>query len=379
MINVTSNNVSTLAGVPHISGFLNGPATSATFNSPSGVAINPSNGNIIVADTYNHAIRLINVTSNNVSTLAGTGSSGYLDGPATSAKFNSPVGVAVDPSNGNIMVADTHNDMLRMINVTSNIVSTLATSLIFPNGVAVDPLNGNIIVADTNDQMIKLFNITSKKISIIAGTGGYGDSNGPASSATFAFPCGVAVDPLNGNIIVADTNNQMIRMINVTSNTVSTLAGNGFNGYLNGLANSSELSYPPGIAINPLNRNIIFSDANWFIRSIELINISSVPIAVPYSLNASAIGGTYVFLIWNAPYDPTSINFMISYQVNGSNGPLTNISTSDLSQTYSLLGLEPNTTYDIAVASQNPIGSGPESSRIFVKTCMSNNFFSFNT
>ena len=219
--------VGTLAGTG-TSGYQNGPTTSALFNSPNGIAVDPLNGNVIVADTVNYVIRLINITSNSVSTLAGVnGNIGYQDGPTTSALFNSPNGVAVDPFNGNVIVADSGNYIIRLINITSNIVSTLAgtgtsgyqdgltTSALFnsPNGIVVDPSNGNFIVADSANNVIRLINITSNNVSTLAGTGirKAGFLDGPMTSALFYLPAGVAINPLNGNVIISDSGNNAIR------------------------------------------------------------------------------------------------------------------------------------------------------------------------
>ena len=316
------------------SGYQNGPTTSAQFFSPNGIAINPSNGNIIVADTYNNAIRLINTTSNIVSTLAGIpGTIGYLDGPATSAEFNNPYGVAIDPSNGNIMVVDTYNNVISLINTTSNIVSTLAgvagsagyldgpaTSAEFnePYGVAIDSSNGNVIVADTFNSVIRLINVTSNIVSTLAGVAGSaGYLDGPATSAEFNYPYGVTIDPSNGNVIVADTSNSVIRLINVTSNIVSTLAGAaGAAGYLDGPTTSAEFYYPYGVTIDPSNRNVIVADT--FNSAIRLINVTSNIVSTLAGVGGSGgyqNGLTYIAQ-FNHPYgiaiDPSYGNLFIA-------------------------------------------------------------------
>ena len=112
--------VSTFAGGNE--GFADGVGSAASFNTPSGLAID-SNGNLYVADTANNRIRKI-TPAGEVSTIAGDGTAGYLDGSAAQARFNGPIGVAVD-SRGNVFVADTYNDRIRLISPDGN-VSTLA-------------------------------------------------------------------------------------------------------------------------------------------------------------------------------------------------------------------------------------------------------------
>ena len=169
ILDLTTGMVNLVAG-SHI-GFKNGPAFSAQFNTPNGIALDSSNGNIYVADSGNNVIRLINTGTGMVSTIAGVyGAGGYLDGPSSSAEFSYPYGIALDSSNGNIYVADSSNNVIRLINATTGMVSTFA------------------------------------------GNGTLGYSNGPALQAEFNNPYFVTIDPSNGNIIVSDTYNNRIAL-----------------------------------------------------------------------------------------------------------------------------------------------------------------------
>jgi streptogramin lyase len=166
--------VSTLAGEHE--GFKDGLGAAAEFNTPSGLVLDAA-GNLYVADTGNHAIRKI-TPQGAVTTLAGTGTAGWSDGPAAQAQFNAPIGVAVD-KNGKVYVADTYNDRIRAIG-TDGIVSTLAGG-------------------DGPD---------------------YGDGIG--TDASFDTPCALAVDD-GGMVWVADTGNGAIRRI-TPDGKVSTFA-----------------------------------------------------------------------------------------------------------------------------------------------------------
>jgi sugar lactone lactonase YvrE len=227
--------VTTLAGGGSAGGTASGSAdgtgTSATFSYPDGVAVLP-NGNIVVIDTNNHRIRLI-TPAGVVTTLAGGGASGILsgsvDGIGTNATFSYPGGVAVLP-NGNVVVTDSSSHRIRLI-TPAGVVTTLAggasgsadgigTNATFssPIGVAVLP-NGNLVVTDIGNNRIRLIT-PAGVVTTLAGGGSvggtaFGSADGIGTSGTFRLPWGVAVLP-NGNIVVSDRNNSLIRLITPT-------------------------------------------------------------------------------------------------------------------------------------------------------------------
>lgn len=215
--------VSTLAGVAGASGSADGVGTSARFDGPSGIVAD-SSGNLFVADTLNHSIREI-TPAGAVTTIAGSaGAAGWVDATGSAARFFGPQGVAMDAS-GNLYVADTNNHAIRRIHLASGVVSTVAGGLggagsvdggtsqaqfDFPSGVAVDAA-GNIYVSDTDNQALREIS-TLGTVSTLAGLAGVsGSADGVGSAARFAFPTGVAVDG-SGDVYVADTNNDMVRL-----------------------------------------------------------------------------------------------------------------------------------------------------------------------
>jgi kumamolisin len=199
------------------------------FNHPSDVTADGA-GNLFVADTGSNTIRKIVISTGAVSLVAGlAGSSGSNDGTGSAARFFSPEGVAVD-SSGNLYVADTNNQTIRKIS-SAGVVTTLAglagrsgssdgagTAARFqnPSDLVVDA-SGNLLVADMSNQTIR--NITPAGLTgTVAGQAGVGgNADGTGSAARFLHPAGVAVDSA-GNVYVADTDNQTIRM-----RTVATL------------------------------------------------------------------------------------------------------------------------------------------------------------
>ncbi len=272
----TGGVVSTWAGVAGSPGNTNGEGVSATFSHPQGLAVDGAD-NLYVADTVNNLIRVIN-SSDGVSTFAGSGASGAQNGPVSTASFNYPYGVALD-SSGNLYVADFHNHLIRKI--SGGMVSTFAgqagvpgfangpgsTALFYhPQGVAVDA-SGNVYVADTGNNLIRMIT-PGGMVSTLAGEQGNGGSNnGAGSTATFNSPEGVAVDS-SGNVFVADSNNNRIRKI-IPGGFVSTYAGTGNGGDANGPATIASFYRPYGIAVDGTGNLYVGDTQNDLIRKIQ--------------------------------------------------------------------------------------------------------------
>ena len=256
--------VTTLAGSQQ--GFVNGSATAAKFNNPIGVALD-AQGNAFVADASNHVIRKI-TPSGDVSTYAGTGTSGMTDGAGAVAEFNNPAAIAID-ENGFLYVADLLNHIIRKIapggmtstlagDGTSGYIDANGTSarFSFPSGVAVDR-QGNVYVSDLGNNRIRKIS-PSGDVTTVAGNGTTGHVDGPAVSAQFNNPTGIALDN-SGNVVVADAINHRIRLIS-TSGNVSTIAGSGTAGFLDGPTSSAQFNGPTGVTVDIIG-NIYVADA----------------------------------------------------------------------------------------------------------------------
>jgi hypothetical protein len=294
-INTTTAAVSTLAGNIAGRGYLNATGGAARFDDPHYVATDPS-GNIFVADHYDNVIRMI-APGGVVSTLAGVaGAGGYQDGAAAAALFSQPYGIATDAA-GNVYVADSGNNRIRMITVATGMVSTVAgngtsgsndgtggpggtAEFSEPYSVALDA-TGDIYVADFNNNTIRLI-APGGAVTTFAGTAGLAgstDATGPA--ARFWGPRGVATDSA-GNVYVADRNNGTIRFITAPGAVVSTLAGTAGNiGFLDGTGGAAQFNYPNGPIVDSAGNVFVADSLNHAIRQITPAGVVTTIVGAP--------------------------------------------------------------------------------------------------
>jgi hypothetical protein len=270
-----------VAGAPGPSGgSADGSNGNARFEFPEGIATD-NQGNLYVADQINYTVRKVIPVGTNwvVSTIAGLAghynSVRVQDGTNSSALFNEPTGIAVDV-NGNLFVADAGNHAIRKVTpltgTTNWVVTTIAgqgpnhpgqadgtnTAAQFfgPTGVALDT-NGNIFVADQNNNTIRkitpVAGTTNWVVTTLAGQGpnGPGSADGTNKAAQFYYPAGVAVAP-NGNLFVADEANNEIRKMTPSGTNwiVSTIAGTKV---------GSVFNNPSGVAVDT-NGNVYVAD-----------------------------------------------------------------------------------------------------------------------
>jgi uncharacterized protein YjiK len=258
-------------------------AASAQLGSPMGLAVDDHN-NLYIADVGNHRVRKVWASSGLITTVAGNGTAGFGgdDGPATAAQLNAPYGVALDVG-GNLYIADTENHRVRKVWASSGVITTVAgtgasgykgdggpataAQLNAPRGIAVDA-GGNLYIADTfNHRVRKVWarggTISTAMlalggtISTVAGTGsaGYSGDGGSAVAAQLASPNGVALDAI-GNLYIADTDNDRVREVRAGSGIIVT-------------AQADPLSSPAGVALDADNTLYIADTYNNRVRALR--------------------------------------------------------------------------------------------------------------
>jgi sugar lactone lactonase YvrE len=285
--------VTTLAGRAGNSGSSDGTGSAAQFGILRGIAVD-GDGNIYVADVGYSTIRKV-TPAGVVTTLAGSGSQGSSDGTGSVAQFYNPNGVAVDGS-GNVYVADQYNSTIRKV-TPGGVVSTLAgqagppgtfgsnfgssdgtgsaASFSYPTGVAVDG-SGNLYVADSTNNTLRMVT-PGGVVSTLAGqAGNFGSSDGMGSAARFNNPNGVAVDG-SGNVYVADPYNSTIRKV-TPAGVVSTLAGQaGFFGIgsSDGTGSAARFNNPNGVAVDGSGNVYVADTGNSTIRKVTPAGVVS--------------------------------------------------------------------------------------------------------
>jgi len=275
-----AGDVTTFAGQSGAEGALDGVGTSARFNDPWGLGIDLL-GNLYVADRGNNAIREIS-PQGLVTTLGSLAvREGSADGFGTNARFHSPHGIAVDRL-GNVFVADLLNHTIRKIASTGEVTTFAGTAGVSgdadgvgaaarfdgPTAIAIDA-SGNLFVVDEFNYTIRKITPSAEVTTYAGFPGARGSADGPRASARFNFPEGIAVDTL-GNIYVADTDNETIRMISASGNVITLAGSTGLRGTADGFRSAARFDNPEGLAVDSAGNVYVADELNGSIRKIAV-------------------------------------------------------------------------------------------------------------
>ena len=265
-----------------------GQATSAEIYNPYYMSCD-NLGNLYLVDATDGWLRKVDPISGIITTIAGTGVSGFNGDniQATAANLSNPLGSAEDAS-GNVFISDQGASRIRVIDATSGIITTIAgngyggytgdggqataAEIYFPSGLSVDAL-GNIYISDALNCCIRKVTKSSGIITTIAGNGisGFSGDGGPATAAEIAQPFGNIVDA-SGNVYIADGLNNVVRRIDAITGIITSFAGNSVGGFSGdgGQATAAEISFCYNLAFDPSGNILIADDGNSVIREVNI-------------------------------------------------------------------------------------------------------------
>jgi sugar lactone lactonase YvrE len=274
-----------------------GPAERALLNGPFDLGFDRA-GNLYFSDTFNHRIRRVDAKSGLIATIAGCGEAGYSGdgGPATQARLNEPYGIALD-DRGNLYIADRHNHCVRRLD-PAGIITTFAgagkagfggdggpaemAGMVEPNGLAFDPGQRRLFIADVADHRVRVVDLAAGRIATFAGTGAaeHGGDGGPAAAARIHGARAVKVAG-DGAVYILERQGSTLRRVDAKSGLIATIAGTGGRGYSGdgGPALAAVFDAPKEFALDRGGDPLVVDTENHAIRRIDLSNGTVTTIA----------------------------------------------------------------------------------------------------
>ena len=324
-LDCTTSLLSTIAGKGYRSvAYFNGDGNQATASytflyNPKGLIVSPLNDYLYFADIVNQRIRRINIATKIITTVAGNGYCCSITNNvvATSSMLSDPIGMTIDLESGNYFV--THNYYIRMISLNTGIITTVAgnggstyngdgilattatlnqpRSISFSSMFTVDfATSSQLYIADTNNYRIRVVDMSTGIINTVVGTGIFGASsdNSPATSTTIGSVYGVFIDDPRKVLYFSESNYNRVKMVDLSTGILSTLAGSGAAGYSvahEGISSTlASLNVPSGLWIDSMCTYLYIADtSNHRIRRVDLLTRLITTIA-----GSSTSGFTYL-------------------------------------------------------------------------------------
>lgn len=266
-----------------------GPALKATFNNLVAMAVDPANGDLYLVDRLNGRVRRVDARTSVITTVAGDGSRSYGGdgGPGDQAQMKEPHDCALD-GKGGLLIADVADSRVRRLDLKTGVLTTFAgtggkvrtgdggpareASFAGARALAIDSRDGSLYICEREGNTLRRVDGKTGTVMHFAGTGakGYSGDGGPARLATFNGPKSLFCD-LEGNLLVVDTENHAIRLIDGKTGIITTVAGGrrGPEGD-RGNALAAGLNRPHGVAVGPDGALYIADSENHRIRRVEV-------------------------------------------------------------------------------------------------------------
>lgn len=255
-------------------GTADGTGPTARFTGPGGIQFAPDGLSAYIADSGTNRIRGVTVPGGVTSVVAGDTASGDTDGTGTAARFNGPFGLAISPDGTTLYIADTNNYRIKKMIIATGVVSTLAGSGVAGNtdgtgtgaafgtvySIAVSPDGGTLYLADYQYHKIRKMILATNAVSTLAGTGSAAETDGIGTQAAFNQPYGIDIDSFGVYAYVADYGGNTVRRMNLSSLAVTTIAGTGVAGGLDGLGRNASVQGPAGVLVDHTNTHLFIAE-----------------------------------------------------------------------------------------------------------------------
>jgi sugar lactone lactonase YvrE len=296
-------------------------ATTLPLVLPSAIALD-AQGNLYIAETANHVIRKVD-GAGHINVISGTGTQGFGGdgGPASAALLDSPQGLAVDAHN--LYIADTHNHRIRKVDLGTETITTIAgnssagsdgdtglasaATLDAPTALALDS-KGDLYLADMRSHRIRKISAATGVITTVAGNGiqGFDGDGAEATNALVDSPAGLAVDS-SANLYISDSHNHRVRRIDAATGAITTVAGAGNVGFSgdSGSAGAAALALPQGLSVDQQGIVYLADSANNRVRRIDVVHGTISTIAGEGTQEFAGDGGPAVAASLDSPRSVT--------------------------------------------------------------------------
>jgi len=327
-VQLPSFTTTTVAGASEPSVLRDGPALSARFSDPDDIVSNPAGDRWYISDPGSNTIRVYNGTTGTLSTLAGAANTpGSTDGPLAMARFGSPAGLALNSATNTLYVSDTQLHVIRAIDLSAGVVSTLAgdANAATPSGnvdgvgpaarfnsprrIVLSPSGQTLYVADASNRVIRAISIATQAVTRLAGTGTAGTVNGALLAAQFRTPAGLAINPAGTTLYVSDSAANTVRAIDLMGGMVSTLAGtDNTAGPTDGAFATALFRSPVALSLGAAGTALYVSDSsNHMVRRLDLVSQMVTTYLGSPSRNGGFAQGVPVPLSQATTYFPSAV------------------------------------------------------------------------
>ncbi|MEW6407365.1 MAG: hypothetical protein AB1465_01610 [Patescibacteria group bacterium] len=296
-INYKKGKVSWLIG-NSVDMYVEGDRNEAYFSFISSLALDSKGKNIYITDHWNNRIRKINLKTLTTSLVSGSGShtvtgpvNGYKEGKRNRARFNLPSGIAISKKNKFLYVSDTANQRIRKVRISNGKTWLLAGSgevgfkdgkrkaaaFYSPFGITLDKEKKNLYIADRDNHAIRKLNLKTKSVTTVAGCGKAGYLEGIGKTACFSYPEYIKMGE-NGQLYITEVGGERVRVLNPKTLEVKLVAGSGFRGYRNGKNKTAKFDNPKGL-LPDTKRGRLFVADTWN----DVIRLISIKGKAPYT------------------------------------------------------------------------------------------------